>query len=282
MITILVPLSRPEGGETVLKAAFAIAGRFDGHVRVLHVRSNLAEALHTAGMELSGSMRRSALELGERHAAEAADAVRTLFDEYCAANGISVVQDPPGPGGVSASWREETGKEDLIVARRGRLSDLVVMAQPDKDRPVLDTLEAALLHTGRPVLILPPDPPEKIGSTIALGWNGSEVAAKVAVAIRPLLAKAERVVVLTAPDGATASAEDMVEELAWHGISAEAHAFEAGERPAGTALLAEAKALGADVLVLGGYGKSRARGIIMGSVTGYMLAESDLPVLMLH
>ncbi len=282
MITILVPLSRPEGGETVLKAAFAIAGRFDGHVRVLHVRSNLAEALHTAGMELSGSMRRSALELGERHAAEAADAVRTLFDEYCAANGISVAQDPPGPGGVSASWREETGKEDLIVARRGRLSDLIVMAQPDKESPVLETLEAALLHTGRPVLILPPDPPEKIGSTIALGWNGSEVAAKVAVAIRPLLARAERVVVLTVPDGATASAEDMVEELAWHGISAEAHAFEAGERPAGTALLAEAKALGADVLVLGGYGKSRARGIIMGSVTGYMLAESDLPVLMLH
>jgi nucleotide-binding universal stress UspA family protein len=282
MITILVPLSRPEGGETVLNAAFAIAGRFDGHVRVLHVRSNLAEALHAAGMELSGAMRRSALELGERHAAEAADAVRTLFDEYCAANRITVAQDPPGPEGVSASWREETGKEGLVVARRGRLCDLIVMAQPDKESPAIETLEAALLHTGRPVLVLPPDPPEVIGSKIALGWNGSEVAAKAAVAVRPLLARAERVVVLTAPDGATASAEDLVEELAWHGISSEGHAFDAGSRPVGTALLAEAKALGADVLVLGGYGKSRARGMIMGSVTGHILTESDLPVLMLH
>ena len=282
MKTILVPFGGPEGGEAALEAAFAIAQRFDAHVTALHVRPDPAEALRLTGMAFPGAMRRSVLEVGERHAAEAADAARAAFDDYCAKHKIKVVKGPPVPPHVSAAWREVVGKESLVVARLGRLCDLVVMERAAEDSPARETLEAALLDTGRPVLILPPGPPGKIGSKVALGWNGSVVAANAVVAARHFMATAERVVVLTSPDGSAATAEELVEELAWHGITAEPHDFDPGSRKIGTALLAEAKALGADLLVLGGYGKSRARGMILGSVTLYMLAESDLPVLMVH
>ena len=282
MKTILVPFGGPEGDEAALEAAFAIAQRFDAHVTALHVRPDPAEALRLTGMAFPGAMRRSVLEVGERHAAEAADAAREAFDDYCKKHKIKVVKAPPAPSHVSAAWREVVGKESLVVARLGRLCDLVVMERAAEDSPARETLEAALLDTGRPVLILPPGPPGKIGSKVALGWNGSVVAANAVVAARHFMATAERVVVLTSPDGSAATAEELVEELAWHGITAEPHDFDPGSRKIGTALLAEAKALGADLLVLGGYGKSRARGMILGSVTLYMLAESDLPVLMVH
>ena len=282
MKTILVPFGGPEGGEAALAAAFDIARRFHAHVRVLHVRPDPAEALRLTGMAFPGSMRRSVLEVGERHAAEAADAARAAFDDYCAKHKITVVKGPPAPPEVSAAWSEVVGKESLVVARLGRLCDLIVMERAADDNPARETLEAALLDTGRPVLILPPGSSGTIGSKVALGWNGSVVAANAVVAARHFMAGADQVVILTSPDGSTASAADLVEELAWHGIDAEAHPFDRGSRRIGTALLAEAKALDADLLVLGGYGTSRTRSMLLGSVTRYMLAESDLPVLMVH
>ncbi len=282
MKTILVPFGGPEGGEAALAAAFAIARRFQAHVRVLHVRPDPAEALRLTGMAFPGSMRRSVLEVGERHAAEAADAARAAFDDYCAKHKITVVKGPPAPPEESAAWSEVVGKESLVVARLGRLCDLIVMERAADDSPARETLEAALLDTGRPVLILPPGPSVTVGNKVALGWNGSVVAANAVVAARHFMANADQVIILTSPDGSTATADDLVEELAWHGITAEAHHFDRGSRRIGTALLAEAKALDADLLVLGGYGTSRTRSMLLASVTRYMLAESDLPVLMVH
>ena len=156
------------------------------------------------------------------------------------------------------------------------------MERAADDSPARETLEAALLDTGRPVLILPPGVSGTIGSKVALGWNGSVVAANAVVAARHFMAGADEVVILSSPDGSSATAEDLVDELAWHGIASEAHRFDRGSRRIGTALLAEAKALDADLLVLGGYGTSRTRSMLLGSVTRYMLAEADLPVLMVH
>lgn len=282
MKTILVPFGNFEGGEVALEAAFDIAQRFSAHISVLHVRPDPAEALRMTSMAFPGAMRRSVLEVGERHAAEAAAAARAVFDDRCAKHKVRIVQTPPAPAGASAAWREVVGKESLVVARLGRLVDLIVMARTEEDSPARETLEAALLDTGRPVLILPAEPLETIGSRIALGWNGSVVAANAVVSARHFLDSAERVVILTAPDGSTASAADLAEDLAWHGITAEAHDFDPGSQRVGRALLAEAKAHGANLLVLGGYGTSRARGMILGSVTRFMLAEADLPVLMVH
>jgi nucleotide-binding universal stress UspA family protein len=282
MKTILVPFGVSEGGETALETAFTIAKRYDAHISVLHVRPDPAEALHMTSMAFPGAMRRSVLEVGERHAAEAAEAARAAFEDYCKKHKIRIVETPPAPAEVSAAWRELVGKESVVVAKLGRLCDLIVVERAEEDSPARETLESALLNTGRPVLILPAEPREDIGSRVAVGWNGSVVAANAVVGARHFMAHAERVVILTASDGATTSAKDLVEELAWHDITAEAHDFDHASRRTGAALLAEAKALDMNLLVLGGYGTSRTRSMILGSVTRHMLAESDLPVVMHH
>jgi nucleotide-binding universal stress UspA family protein len=55
-----------------------------------------------------------------------------------------------------------------------------------------------------------------------------------------------------------------------------------GSEPVGQAIINKAAELGSDLLVMGGYGHSRMREMILGGVTRYVLNHAGLPVLMAH
>lgn len=288
MKMILVPLADDVGGKGLLDTAFAIAQRFNAHVDGLHVRPDPAEALHATSMAFPGALRDQVLEVGRRQAEETATQVRTLFQDYCAENGIPVLERPPFADGVSAAWHEKTGKESLVVALRGRLTDLIVVRRPLQASPAPDTLEAALMETGKPVLILPlkddEGAPESVGRRVAIAWNGSTVAAKAVAAARHFLITADKVTALSLQEekGQQLSLADLVDHLAWHGVEADTRRFEARSSQIGEALLAEVRALNADLLVLGGYGTSMTRELILGGVTRHMLTHAEIPLLMVH
>ena len=50
----------------------------------------------------------------------------------------------------------------------------------------------------------------------------------------------------------------------------------------GEALLKKTHELGADLLVMGAYTRSRLRQMLLGGVTSHMLEHADLPVFMSH
>lgn len=284
MKIILVPLNSPEGATSILDAAFTVARRFNSHVELLHVRPDAAEALHATSMALPGALRESVLEAGSRHAAEAAQAVYNLAKGYTSQQGIEVVEHPPLPDGVSAAWHEVIGKESLVVALRGRLADLTVVQRPNEDADRAGLLEAALMDTGKPVLMLPPAPTETIGRNVAIAWNGSTVAAKAVAAARHFLITADRVTVL-APrlnrNGYVPAAE-LIDHLGWHGVTADTRTFDPHAGPTGRLLLDEAHTVGCDLLVMGGFGTSMTRELILGGVTRHMLGHADLPLFMVH
>jgi nucleotide-binding universal stress UspA family protein len=100
----------------------------------------------------------------------------------------------------------------------------------------------------------------------------------------PFLARARRVVVLTVK-GATVegpSGEEIAAMLRLHGVAATALTHEDERRPPGATILAQARALGADLLVKGAYTQSRIRQLIFGGPTQHILEHADLPVLMAH
>ena len=163
MKTILVPIDSGGRDRALLQTAFDLAGRFRAHLEVLHVRHDPEEMLHATGMALPGSMRKSVMEVGARQAEEQAERARALFDEICAAAGVNQVAEPPFPDEASVVWRDRTGKPSLLVALRGRLADLIVVSRPTDEPRDREVLEAALLETGRPVLIVPPGAPPKRG-----------------------------------------------------------------------------------------------------------------------
>lgn len=285
--TILVPLGDPEVSASPLAAALAVAGLFGAHVEALHVRADPRDAIvDYIGETMSGQLIEEVMKATETNAAELAATTRKMFDDACARESIAIAEAAPGPGTVSASWREETGLEDRWVEHRGRLADLTVIGRAGDELEVSQRLsmEAAIMGTGRPLLVVPPTAPAAIGKHVVIAWNGSAEASRGLAAAMPFLNLADAVTVLSAKEESNGAyhPEDVVAYLAWHDVRAEAANIAVTGDSVGAALLADAMGRGADLMVMGAYTHSRLREMILGGVTRHILNDTDLAVLMAH
>lgn len=282
--TILVPVRGDGKGEGVLDHAVALATPFSAHIDVIHCQSPAAELLPYSTV-ITAAMRQTILDAAVTASHDEAERLQRLFADYLASRKIDLLDQPPAPAGrVSAAWRIVEGHQASVVAVRGRLADVIAVAQPAAGGPGANTLEAALLETGRLVLMCPAAAPQSVGRHVAIGWNGSAESARAVAAGLPILATAETITVFAAPEGAhdELTVGDLVRHLGWHGISVDSRTIDVPGNKVGQALLAESKAVGADVLLIGGYGHSRRRELVMGGVTRYIIEHGDLPVLMVH
>ncbi|MSP68601.1 MAG: universal stress protein [Alphaproteobacteria bacterium] len=189
--------------------------------------------------------------------------------------------------GATASWGETIGHDATELAREGRVHDLIVLARSgDADGlPSVEAVEAALFGSGRPLLLVPPEPAAAIGESVVIGWNGSAEAARAVARALPLLLQAKKVTLVTI--GEDSAKGPMVDRAALylkrHGVGAETARLPAGGgKPAGEALLAEARRLKADMLVIGAYSHSRMREMVLGGVTRHMLMRADVRVFAVH
>jgi nucleotide-binding universal stress UspA family protein len=170
-------------------------------------------------------------------------------------------------------------------------ADLLVLGQDDPTgawpgAAPAGFVQSALLATGKPALVLPFtgqfEPP---GQDVLIGWSATPQAARAVAAALPWLRTARRVHVLEAIDApAPLGAEglDVEKYLHFHGIEAVPHTHRASPADAGDALLAWASDVGADLLVMGCYGHTRAREFVLGGASRSVLRSMTLPVLMAH
>jgi nucleotide-binding universal stress UspA family protein len=287
MLRTILILVRGDGkGEGVLDHALAVARRFDAHLQVIHCRPR-AEDMLPGGVFVPTSFRQQIATFATTMSDDEEGRVKALFQDYCSRHDLVVVDNISAApkGRPSASWSEATGKQAAVMAVRGRLADLVAVAQPD---PKLDlgrnTLEAALLETGRLVLLCPPAAVTSIGRHVAIGWDGQAEAARAVAAAMPILGAADQVTVLAAETSGRVELgpEDLRAYLARHDARAEVRTFRSRATEVAEGLLAAAKEAGADVLLIGAYGHSRRRELLMGGVTQHIIDHTDLPVLMSH
>ena len=162
----------------------------------------------------------------------------------------------------------------------------MIFGRSDGDAPpdLIAVLEATLFGAGRPLLLVPPTPPATIGARIAIAWNDGAEAARAVAGALPLLDSAKAVHVLTAATRRTDPevAQDLVSYLRWRGIAAERQPVGIVDEPVAEALLQTASAAGADLLVMGGYGRTWLSELMLGGVTRHVLSHPRLPVLMAH
>ncbi|HEY1261425.1 MAG TPA: universal stress protein [Stellaceae bacterium] len=284
--TILVPATGSKGDGAVFVAALAVARRFEAHLDVLHVRADataMAVAMTTdaGGPPTLGGL----IDRLDADAAEREEAARREFDAFCMRERLAVAEAPPEISGPSARWVREVGLEPYWITEYGRVADLIVAGRPeDGEGLASDTLEAALLDSGRPLLIPPPALMSALPESVVIAWKPKREAARAIAAAMPFLVAAKEVVVLTADE----SAEDAGEEetrlpasLRWHGIAASARHLPADGRSAADRLMAAAGEHNA-LLVMGGYGHSRLREWMFGGFTRHVLEAAAVPVLIAH
>lgn len=207
------------------------------------------------------------------------------FEQLAAAAGVNSVEsrlvDDDAGGGMTL---------------QARYCDLVVLGQinPDEAVPGLmpDFPEYVVMNCARPVLVVP-----FAGQLMGkfnqackrplIAWDASMTATRAVTAALPLLAQAEQadLVVFNADDQPDAHGEqpgaDLALYLARHGVKLNV-INQTIELDTGNALLSLAADRGSDMIVMGGYGHTRFREIILGGATRTMLASMTVPVLMAH
>jgi nucleotide-binding universal stress UspA family protein len=192
--------------------------------------------------------------------------------------------------GIASEWRVVEEDAASAMALHARYADLAVVGQADPENPPAGegVAEAVLLGSGRPVLAVPFIGAAAIGKRALIAWNGSREAARAVNDALPLLAGAEQVTVLSINPARGIGGEgnlpaaDMALHLARHGVKAEASYTHSEDVSVGDIILSRAADLGADLIVMGGYGHSRAREFVLGGATRTLLHHMTVPVLLSH
>jgi nucleotide-binding universal stress UspA family protein len=285
--TILVPATGTGTDAAVFAASLAVARPFVAHLEFLHVHLDaaavaVAMSSDGGGAAMTGGLVASLDEEADRREAQA----RHMFEQFCAREGLAMVDTPPGPSGPSAQWTRQIGAESYWVAEHGRAADLIVIGRPvDGEGVVPETIEVALLESGRPILIPPAAPMNTVPETIVIAWKATREAAHALTAASPFLAFAKRVLILTAAEEENLSSEEgsqLMASLRWRGIEVSADRLQPdGRSPADTLLAAAAEHQA--LLVMGGYGHSRLRQWMFGGFTRHVLqTPAAVPVLITH
>jgi nucleotide-binding universal stress UspA family protein len=193
---------------------------------------------------------------------------------------------------LATEWRRESGYADAVLAVQARYADLLVVGQADPDDPSMtppDLPEVLALATGRPTLVVPHDGVQaKPGSTVLLCWNAGRESARAASDALPFLKAAKKVVVLVVdpkPSGTGHGAEPGADVAAWlarHGVDVTVQRDTAAAADVGSVILSRAADHGADLIVMGIYGHSRLREMVLGGASRTLLSTMTVPVLMAH
>jgi nucleotide-binding universal stress UspA family protein len=264
-----------------LEAALTLARQFEARLTALYL---LAEPFLRAG-----AGHHAPAEIVREHLAHA---------EAEAEAALAGMREAAAGQGVTLLVQRETGSLDRLpglLARDARNTDLVVVGQPNPETGSSDEallVEAAFMETGRPALMVPHGgapalPPRRV----MVAWDASREASRAVHDALPLLRLAEEVVVLVV-DARSLGARigrqpgsGVAAHLAQHGVAVRVERVESDRRGGGGMgefILAQAEVAGSDLLVMGGYGHSRFREMLLGGVTRHMLEQARLPIIFAH
>jgi nucleotide-binding universal stress UspA family protein len=272
--TILVHLNDSRRAETVLEPAAQLATRYNSHLIGLHVYASVPASPIPMASAALGS-----IVAADRKNSEA---IAETFKRMTTNKEFV------------AEWQlQKVPHVDLapVVLERGRTADLIVVGQTDPDwdlSPLLDFPERLALESGRPVLVVPyAGRFSRIGRRVVIAWKAGRESARAAFDALPLLQDAESVHVLEIKERADAESTlgpdmSIATALARHGIKPVVHTSIASDISVGDEILSRVADLDADVLVMGAYGHSRFRELIIGGATRHIARHMTLPTLFSH
>ncbi|MES2786532.1 MAG: universal stress protein [Pseudomonadota bacterium] len=273
---VLVHLDSTPGSSVRLQAARDIAAQHGSAITALY-----AVAPCIADMPYSGDMTGSVAQSLALIDSERLAAARAAFER---------VLEAPGP---MPAWSE---LDEFPVAgafvQQAFYADLLVLGQPDPAQRYATSLPAdfnqsVILASGKPALIIPYIGGFKpAGETVLIAWKETREAARALTASLPLLRQARKIHVIAW--GAEPAPRikgphlDLEDYLRLHGLQAEIHLPGPEPESIGEMLLSRASDFEADLIVMGCYGHSRARELVLGGASRSILKSMTMPVLMAH
>lgn len=255
------------------------------HVEGFYVRPN---PMHTVidmwtGLE---EINQKYLQYREEIEGKAAKKARIKFNNACKKYGVPRIKRPPAKRSVSSCWRRVVGWPEIEIPDAAKLSDLTVFAGPLEDYHHLipNVLEHTLLESGRPILFSPNGQIVFPPKVVTIAWDGGAQATRAVFAAHSFLEKANQIDILSVqePHEEFPDPKKLVEYLAWHGLKCKNHTVKRNDRDVAHVLLEETKKSETNLLIMGGYARSRFKEIVFGGTTLYALRNANLSILMMH
>jgi nucleotide-binding universal stress UspA family protein len=190
-----------------------------------------------------------------------------------------------GDGAPDVEWKNITGAEEATVCQEAKAADVIVLVLArDVGLDAGDALHAAIFRSGKPVLVVPSGWRGGARASfdhVAVGLDDSEAARHAIEGAGPWLRAARRVTAIRIGQRDEA-ALGLTHLLSEAGTEPDLHVVPRRGSDLGAQIVAEAKAIGADMLVTGAYRHSQIVEWILGGTTRHILAAADLPLLLAH
>jgi len=272
---IVVHVDNAEAARRRVASAVAVAQRFEAALHGCCVVPNLDLAMY-GGAPVPGDI----IDQQIRALEQDLESAERVFREVAEGAGIAV------------ECTGERARAAAAMTAALRYADLAVVGKPDPDddRCTAAGVAVALAFgTPVPVLALPPGRSfEESGSRIVIAWNATREAQAAARNALPFLIAARAVDIVSVVDdeglvnGEENAAERLMRYLAAHGVTARPHNLSAEGKGEGEVVLSQCQELDADLLVLGAYGHSRFRELLLGGVTLNVMEAHEIPILICH
>jgi nucleotide-binding universal stress UspA family protein len=271
-IAVLLPVDRPAGA--LIEYAASVAGLFEAHldgIACVYQALNPMIAPEAAAVVMTAQYQ------------EGVERAAVVLDQFeIATRRLGIPHDAKSTFNVSYAATR-------IVTEMARLHDLNILAQPDGSNPSqTDFLsEAVLFGSGRPMLMVPYIKRGPINSDrVLICWDGGAQAARAVHDAMPFLHKATTIDVVTVNEkkdtAGEASSTALIAHLARRDLPARLHRITADAHNIHNAILSLAADNNTDLIVMGGYGHSKLREIVLGGTTRGMFGSLTVPALFSH
>ena len=186
---------------------------------------------------------------------------------------------------ISSQFSAVEGDVSTALNQFSRYADLLIAPQRKNDRFDFNPyyqLSDVLLGAACPVLLLPDNqPPALPPETALLAWDGKRECARALMAAMPMLSQVKKIDVVSV-NYEDDDAKEIAQHIDRHGIEATVHSIKGGQTDIGSVLLDQASSLGSQMIIMGAYGHSRIRELMLGGATRHILEHVQLPVLFSH
>jgi nucleotide-binding universal stress UspA family protein len=175
-----------------------------------------------------------------------------------------------------------------LMADYARLRDLTIIPAPANDSGNPGYAETVVFQSGRPVLIVPEEPPpaEAKLDAIAVAWDFSRTAARAIADAMPLLERAKTVRIVCVVNEksfkSSRASSELATHLSRHGLNVIVDEVDSAGRAIGDVLTQSVAANEIDLLVMGAYGHSRFREFILGGATRSIMSRPPVPTFLSH
>ena len=274
---ILVICDAGEANDYRIETSLLIAKVFQSHITAIHLTPYPAVSDSSSGFSKTVDY----LASDQKDLAKAtAETIKSKFEAK--ASELKIPYE----------WMCMDGVNVEFIIDNARYADIVVLPQgysrlgEESTQRIDDYLS---IYIGRPIIVLPDIKRIfNLPKRIIIAWDESQEATRAVHDALPLLKYAEdiqiiSIIKMTEEEKIHAINSDALRRhLSHHGVNTEAIYIDQSEKGIGNTILQSAIEYDADLIVMGAYGDTRLKEIVLGGATRHLLNKTTIPLFLSH